>query len=524
MVKRALFVLLALFFSLPAWCDYQELKDQLNQYSPPGEMTMDLSLPGETSKQSGEAPFSPAQKKALPVLKDTQAISASVQAAGATAMGLSEELVDPPGFFTIPRDLEKKLAGAEMDDHQAMALLKGALHPDLLAALAVLRNPGVAAARSSLEAERATFSEVADLDLVLARYAAFTEGLMNGVGPVKGRPSVQMTFPFPGVTALKGRVVAQSVRAAGEAVAMAQREAVTGVKKAFWNLVYLHKALAITRETLALLKNLNGVAESLYRAGKTGFQDVTRITVKVHVLEDSIVTIREKQLNTRAILLSFLNLPPGIPLGAPVLITPSLNVPGLEGLYPVAEKNRQELRQMGALIARMEYMLEMAETLVLPGFELGFSQFNDTAVTQVGSQAMVPGFPRQISASMGQGLPKKTWYGVGASWLQETRNRISSRREALRGMEADTRKMVRLSWYELDRAVRTSRLYGNTVVSLSRTALDVSTREYESGRITFADVAGSYSDWLQACLEYARSISDIAIARIELERVMGTHL
>ncbi len=524
MVKRALFVLVVFLFSQPGWCDYQELKDQLDQYSPPGERSVDLSLPAASPGQEAGGPLSPAQEKAFHVLMDIGAGSESVPVAGTTGMSAFEDWMDPSGFFTIPRDLEKKLSGADTDDHKAMVLLQGPVNPDLIAALAVLRNPGVAAARSSLAAERASFSQVADLDLVLARYSAFTEGLMNGVGPVKGRQSVQMIFPFPGVTALKGRVVAQAVMAAGEAVTMAEREAVTGVQKAFWDLVYLQKALAITRETLALLKNLNGVAESLYRAGKTGFQDVTRITVKVSVLEDSIITLREKQLNTRAVLLSFLNLPPDVFLGAPVMSSPSLNVPVLEALYPMAENRRQELRQMRARIVRMEYMLEMAETLVMPGFDLGFSQFNDTAITQVGSQAMVPGFPRQITASMGQGLPKKPWYGVGASWLEETKNRITSRREALRGMESDTRKMVRLAWYELDRAVRTSGLYGNTVVSLSRKALDVSTREYESGRITFADVAGSYSDWLQACLGYARSVSDIAIARIELERVMGTRL
>ena len=232
--------------------------------------------------------------------------------------------------------------------------------------------------------------------------------------------------------------------------------------------------------------------------------------------------MKEKRLNIQSVILSLLNLPSETILGPPVLRALSLTVPDIETLYTRAHQNRQELKRARAMIGKMERMVELAETMILPGFDLGFSRYGDDAVMQVGSLSMTPSFAETISSSMGKGLPKRPWYGIGASWLMETRQRLAAAREGLRGMEADTRKMVRQKWYELDRAVRKAILYGESVVELSATALDVSTREYESGRIPFADVAGSYSDWLKARLEHAKALSDIGISRTQLVRIIGT--
>lgn len=508
MIKRTVFVFIVFFSPLTGWCDYNTLKSQLENYSPPPissvpplVITDSRTLDGEAVNDAFEIP--PHHKALLPNIDPR------------------EGGIKKTDFFVIPSTLAKKLSGVGEDEKKAASLLKQQISPGLLSGMTLLRNPGIAQARSLVAAELATHSQVDDLELVLEQYAGFTKGLMNGVGPVKGRSSIAKGFPFPGVTALKGQVVAQSVAAAREGLTMAQRDAVTDVQQAFWNLVYLSQARDITRETLVVFKKLHGVADSLYRSGRTGFQDVTRVTVKVHVLEDALLTLQEKKRNVQAVILSLVNLPPGTFLGHPAPPSQTFSVPKIETLYAKAQKNRQELKQIRAVIGKIERMVEMAETMILPGFDLGFSRNNDNAVMTVGSLSMETAFPKEIKASMGKGLPKKPWYGVDASWLMETRNRLTAKREQLKAMEAQTREMVRRAWYELDRAVRTSKLYGDTVVGLSDTALEVSTREYESGRVPFADVAGAYSDWLKARLAHARALSDIGIYRAQLARTIG---
>jgi outer membrane protein, heavy metal efflux system len=78
--------------------------------------------------------------------------------------------------------------------------------------------------------------------------------------------------------------------------------------------------------------------------------------------------------------------------------------------------------------------------------------------------------------------------------------------------EAATRTMVRNAWFTLDEARRQAALYRNTIISLSKDALDVTNREYESGKVPFADAIGAYQDWLDVNLTLQRKRSDMGIA------------
>ena len=84
--------------------------------------------------------------------------------------------------------------------------------------------------------------------------------------------------------------------------------------------------------------------------------------------------------------------------------------------------------------------------------------------------------------------------------------------------------MVRQGWFDLDRARRERALYRNRLLELARTSLEVSTRGYETGDVSFADVIASYNGWLDINLSSERRNSDVGIARVELERRVGTRL
>lgn len=173
------------------------------------------------------------------------------------------------------------------------------------------------------------------------------------------------------------------------------------------------------------------------------------------------------------------------------------------------------------MTGKTEAMVEMAETMILPSFTLNFSLYENESVLQVGSAAMKPAFPVNTSASMGAGLPQKPWFGSTNAWLGQTRQNLAALREELQKAESATDNMVRNAWFELDKAVREYRLYQESIKDLSRSALDVSTKGYEAGTVSFADVIASYTDWLNTGLAMIRKNSDIGVARAELERVVG---
>jgi outer membrane protein TolC len=203
------------------------------------------------------------------------------------------------------------------------------------------------------------------------------------------------------------------------------------------------------------------------------------------------------------------------------LIPPHENMPALERLYDIAQKRRQELRRLRAMVGKTERMIEMAETMILPPYTLNFSLYEDEAANMVGAAAEKDPFPTRTEAATGAGLPKMPWLGTEDAYLRETWQWLNALREELKKAEVSTHTMVRIAWFELDRARRETALYSDDVVELSRSALDVSTRGYESGNVSFADVIDSYTTWLRANLMLERNRSDLGIARAKLDRVIG---
>jgi outer membrane protein TolC len=116
------------------------------------------------------------------------------------------------------------------------------------------------------------------------------------------------------------------------------------------------------------------------------------------------------------------------------------------------------------------------------------------------------------------------WYGVQDAYLRETRQKLKALREDLKQAEAATADRVRSSWFELDRAKREMFLFKDKVVNLSKSALDVTTRGYESGNVLFADVIASYTLWLDANLSLANQQRNFGVAWAELEQTVGTTL
>ncbi|MCJ7681618.1 MAG: TolC family protein, partial [Candidatus Aminicenantes bacterium] len=299
---------------------------------------------------------------------------------------------------------------------------------------------------------------------------------------------------------------------------------ITEARKAYWELLFVRKAEKIAEETIGLFRRLEQVATIRYETGSTSYQDVIKVRIRREILEEDLDTLRERQRNWESKILEILNLPPGTKVGLPENREPLRTVPPLGALYKIAHDRRQELRRMRARVGKMERLIEMAESMILPTYTLGFSFYEDEAVTQVGTVATKEGFPVSTQASTGFGLPKMPWYGVQDAYLRQTQQELNALRRDLEKEEAGTSTLVRNAWFRLDLAKREESRYRTSILELTRTALAVSTQGYEAGNVSFADVISSYTSWLDTNLATERELSALGIARAQLENVVGTSL
>ncbi len=509
--KSSIFMcVLALLFVSQAQAAYRDMKQEIETYSPPSYFQDLTRLALEREEPVRDSDFGVERQK-IEELKSQWLKSLSMADTG-------------PVFFRPDDQILRSLRPAASDAHAAGQALKGEFTLATLETLALIRSPRVKAAENRLRASIETFSQAQNLDEILRQYTALTEGLKTGIGPMKGKDPVEMKFPFPGVLSLKGQIANQEVKTAREDLEAARRETVTATRIAYWNLLFIHKAQKITAETIGLLRDLEAVATSRYETGKTSFQDVVRIRIKREILAEELITLREKQRNLESKIREILYLAHDIKLGFPKAVLPMGKIPTQQTLSKIAHEHRQELRRLRARVGKMERMIEMAETMVLPRYTLNLSLYEDEAVTKVGSAATKNTFPTSIEVSRGAGLPKMPWYGFEDAYLRETRQKLKAMREDLKQAEAATADRVRSSWFEQDRARREMFLFKDKVVNLSKSALDVTSRGYESGNVLFADVIASYTLWLDANLSLARQQRNFGVAWAELEQTVGTTL
>ena len=490
--------------------DYSQLNRDLEDYRPPTYTLSSLSQESEKPEGPAKTNFEREKKQ----LKKEKA--------------LWEKALKTPqkeaSFFTPPSRLLKVLKPAAEDNKAALVALADPYSLESLESLVFLRNPRIQAAKDDVRAAIDTYSQVMALDDILRQYSAFTEEMMTEVGPMKGKEPMRTLFPFPGVLSLKGEIVNQSVREAFEQLEIVLKTAVTEARKAYWNLLYLVKAEGITREVLELYRHLEQVVASRYETGGTSYQDVIKVRIRREILEENLKTVIEKEQNIKSRILALLNLPPEARLSCPKDRNPPEMVPSLEGLYELARQRRQELKRMRARVGRMERLIELAETRILPQYTLGLSYYEDITTVRVGTNARKADFPVSTRASRGAGLPLRPWYGIGDAYIRETQQRLNALRKTLQNAEAETDLLVREAWYRLDLAKRDENLYRKSVLKLAKDALDVSTRAYEAGNVSFADVIASYGLYLNQNLSAERKLSDMGVAWADLEMVVGSSL
>lgn len=494
-------------FTAPAFAGYRKLMETFDQYHPPTFAVPETAEPGIGDTGSGPADAMTHRRV------ENRAAAFPIRLTGKQAAALG-----------VDADRFAEMAGTAADAAASAARISGDFDLETVSILALQRNPGVRAAEHAARAAVEGLSQVTELESVLSRYTALNRGLMTGVGPMKGKDPVQMSFPRPGVTGLKGRIALEEIAVAVQDLAIRRKETAADVRAAFFNLAFVREARSVISETLRLLDHLEGVALTRYEAGAAAYQEPIRIRIKREKLKEELTTLKERQAVLETTLRSLLEIdsrqPVGRPLPPPVARTPVT----AERIESFSLDHRPEIRKVDARIGKTEAMLEMTETMAVPLLAMPFSFYGDDPAASAGSFAMKPAFPEKTSAGVGIGAPMRPFQGANDAYIRSIRDRLKALEASRENEIARTRLMARSAWFRHDEALRGDRLFSGKVVDLGKTALDAAVSGYETGRVVFADVINSYETWLDARLMQLRRESDIGVARAEILRVAGRDL
>jgi len=384
------------------------------------------------------------------------------------------------------------------------------------------RNPvlleAIARYRASLQKAR----QVTSLPDPTFSFNQFIRSVETRVGPQLNTFAISQKLPWFGKLDLKGQVAVKQAAARYQEFRTQERKVIAAVKRAFYELTYVDRALEINREEELLLDHYEELSQARYSQGDGLQQAVIKIQTELTQILDRAVVLKRQRTTLVAQLSNLMGRVPEQPI--PFVASPSLPevILDLERLYRLGERNRHELKGAMARIESEERTVDLAKKDFWPDVTLGAGFINVGSRGDLAGVTVPPPDNGKNAFSLSVGLNLPIWrdkYNAGV--LEATESAIAERHRyvALRNeMEFSIRdQTVRLEtlWEQLG-------LYEQVLVPQAEEALRSSESAYETGQLGLLELLDSERFLVRARLIRARYNADYLRALTDLEQAVGT--
>ena len=386
---------------------------------------------------------------------------------------------------------------------------------------AATENPSIAMDLALRDAAEQRIVQAGALDDPRLRYEASnipTGDLDFGSTPLSGHQfGLSQRVPFPGL--LSNREAAAEASAEAAAFALEDRElaVASAVEGAWAELGFSQRALGITEQNIALLRQLTRIAEAKYGVGTGLQQDVLRAQVELTVLLDEKLSRKAAVEQASARLAALLDLPAETAFPVTEALADDSSFPELATLSASLEATNAQLLSRKAAVEEAERRVRVSELESYPDFDLGLGYRVRRRVA--GDAVRGDDF---IGASVTVRLPvdRSKWNARVA----ERRALLRRQEAAYRGARASLLGALRSAHAELTRADAETALLRTGLVPQARQSLDSSRSGYEVGRIEFLGLLDSQVRLLDAELRLVRAEADRRQAFAALEAAAGANL
>lgn len=414
--------------------------------------------------------------------------------------------------------------------------------------LADSTNPAIVAARSRIAVARARIGPAAAWPdpMLMAGIQNLPLGKMNDRGMAMPTlpgdemtmkmVGVSQTIPYPGKSRLRRTIAERGVDAAVAAGRSALLDVERDVKKSYFELAYLDRAIEIVNRNQPVLAGVISVAEARYAAGLIGQQDVLRARVEAARLGELASALLEQRRGVLAGLNALVNRESTTPvgtvqipervvraalaadparirfgaqtLGARVADSP---IPPLQTLQELALSQSAQLRERRALIAAQSARIALAEKGVKPDIDLSlqYGQRNQR--------------PDMISAVVSIPLPIHKRARQDEE-ISEARAELAALAAEQTGEVNKVRAEVARLVSDLERNRTQLALYAKAILPQGQAAVASSLASYQVGKSDLLSVLDSQGTLFEYETANYRALTDFARTLADLEAVVGAEV
>lgn len=411
----------------------------------------------------------------------------------------------------------------------------------VLVAEALERNPRIAAAEAEADAagERIPQAGAWEDPVLTVGFANLRTTSFDFGDDFMTMKVVQLgqQIPLPGQIGHREAEAERRAEAATHVSEQVRVEVIAEVKRAYADLYYLDRALAITDRNLSLLTSLERVTLARYSTGVGAQPAVLRAGLEIDALGAGRIALAERRRVALAALNAARDRPPAAPLDS---------VPYPVALLAVAEGAPRTASAFAAALDR-----EMAGTVpILPPLDSLIARAVEEKpallahLARIGSQedavrlamsqrwpaprVMVgygqrQGFPDMLNASLSFSLPVFLGAKQNAA-VREERATLMAERARHGAMVAEIRREVTEAYARVADAYGRLGLFRGGILARAEANLDATLAAYRSGAEDFLALLDSQASLYRQQLDYHRGLSDLLSAWADLERAVGEEL
>jgi outer membrane protein TolC len=396
-------------------------------------------------------------------------------------------------------------------DPQLAAYLEGALgrHPAL--------DESLAKYRSALE----RIPQVTALPEPMFEINPGPRMAETRVGPQMLMMSVSQEFPWFGKLSEKSKVAAKEAEMQRQAREIVRAEIIRQVKLAYFDLAYIDRAIAITREDQDLLGHFETLAQAQYSQG-TGLQlAALKLQAEITRGQNRIEGLLRQRADAEVALNTLLDQPPETPLPQVTLSRVEAGVSDLDTLYARGRQNRPELKSAFLQIEVDEKRIDVARKDRWPGIRLEANYINVAKRSDAAGMLMPPeGNGKDIyNFSVGVTLPiRRQKYSAAAAEASED---FLASRASYRNTVNSVEASIRSAAFRLKTLQEQISLFERVLLPQASQALQSAEAAYSTGSLSVLELLDSERTLLEVRLSLAQFKTDSMKALAEMERATG---
>ena len=387
-----------------------------------------------------------------------------------------------------------------------------------LVAYAMANNPQIQAARYQARSLGARVPQAVSLPDPMLMTTAFLDSIETAAGPQEVMMSLSQKFPLFGKRALRSQVAYHHAMAAYAQVTAVELQVIERVKKAYFDIHFLQRAIDVTRAMEPRLKDVIEIARTKYETNVpgAGLENVFRVQVELSNLKMRLIELHQSEVEAQARLASILHLRPPVRID-PVEQLRQRNVAHTaELLFDLAESSQPELSTRRREICRDRAAVDLACRSYYPDATVSFNWH------EIGTPGLSPVATGDDAFALGVGVNLPIYRTRLDAAVREAQYKASQSARRYAATQDQIRGEVAATYAKFVKHDQMMQILGSEIVPRAAQTLDLSIEAYGVRNLDFQKLIDNYTTYLRYQIDYYKQQAMREQTIASLERAVGT--